>query len=848
MSTGPDSIVSKLRIHGLWTNPNAHSEVPQGVTLEQADNIVLSRDSIAESRRGMNFYGVSPGGVAQTRAIFDFKDTLILHDTNNTLKYDANNNGSLWTAYLNGPYTAAGSRMRSAQSNKNLYLTTGLGVLKLENPTSQPKEAGVPQALGGTAVVTDISGFMSTNTNVAYRIVWGYRDQNANLILSAPSDRIIATNTTGGSRNVQLTFFIPNAITTNYFFQLYRSAGSATAADQPNDELQLVYESAPTDAQIAAGLITVVDQQPDNLRGAFIYTAPSEETILLANNQPPYAETITTFNGHMFYGNTRNKHSLIFTLISVGGTVGIQVGDTLTFTNAEGGSTVISGQVSENAAAGQFIVSMAATPAENIAATARSIVNVLNTVSPTLAAYYISGFDDLPGQMKIERLTLSPYAVYINTSRPTAFRPDIPVSGVVYGNTTRNEVLPNRVYFSKKQEPEAVPLGYYLDVGSADQPILALDSLRDGVIILKRDGVYRISGNDPGSFQLSLIDDTVSILAADSAVKLNNNIYFYSSQGIVAASDTGVEIVSRPIEDIVIALSSSIFPNFAEQTFGVGYESLREYKLYTITTDTDTVSTQCFVYNFLTKEWTRDTKPATAGIVKQEDDKLYIGGPAPYETDNYIFQERKTLTSNDKADEQYPVSITGATGLQLVLSSTSKLQPGYTIVQAAGSAIIKQVLTDFVVLVDRLQPWSLGPATVYRPIYTNIFINPIDAGDPGNMKHWADLGLLFDKTDFTTIEVATYSDITRGESPQILYARSTLGGWGTFPWGSQPWGSGNASEGYMRTSIPKESMRCHWVQLRISLAEAFTGFTLEGVQVTYSKMSRRIKGSGRGGV
>lgn len=845
--TGPKNTTSKLQVHGLWTNPNVFSEVPPGVTMEQADNIVLTRDSIAECRRGMNFYGVSPAGAAQIRSIFDFKDTLIIHDANDQLLYDANDDGTVWTAYA-GTFEPAGSRMRSVQSNKNLYLTTANGILKLTSPTTVPTEAGVPQALGGSGVTTGSSGFMSDDSNVAYRIIWGYRDENNNLILSAPSDRIIVSNTSGADRNTTVSFFIPSTLTTNYFYQLYRSAGSATANDQPNDELQLVFEGTPSNAEITIGTVTVTDETPDNLRGAFIYTAPSEETILLANFQPPFAKVVTVFAGHTFYANTRNKHSLIFTLIAVGGTDGIQIGDTITFTDNAGGSFTITGAVAENAALGQFLVDTSLTPAENIDTVARSIINVLNTYAANtfLAAYYTSGFDELPGQMRVEKLSLNPLSFYINSSRATCFRPDIPTVGFQYSNTSRNEVLPNRVYFSKAQEPEAVPIGYFIDVGSADQEILAMEALRDGVIILKRDGVYRISGNDPGNFQLSLIDDTVSILAADSAVKLNNTIYFYSSQGIVAASDTGVEIVSRPIENIVIALSSSIFPNFADQTFGVAYESLREYKLYTISTSTDTYASQCYVYNFLTREWTRDTKPATCGIVKQADDKLYICGPAPLETDNHVFQERKVLTINDQVDEEYNTTLVAASGLQLTVTDTALFLAGYTIRQPAGLAIITEIVDSTTILVDRLVAWDDGdPAVVYRPIYTNVYINPIDAGDPGMMKHWADLGLIFDKTDFTSITVNTYADTTRTDEEQTLYARAPQGGWGTFQWGQLPWGAQEASEGIMRTSIPKNSMRSHWIQLRLRLAEAFTSFSLEGVQVTYTSMSRRMKGSGR---
>ena len=849
--SGPKATQLSLKISGVYSSPNPFSEVPQGISLAACSNMVIDRDSILNSRRGQSQYGVSPDGTTLIKAMFDFKDTLLLADANGKISYDVNDDGSVWGLYSGTYLPPSGlptDRVRSFQSNKNLYILSSNGVYKLSSVSSSFRTSGVSRGLGGSGTTTGASGFMGTNTNVAYRIVWGYRDENNNLILGAPSDRIIVSNSTGGDRDVSLTFFIPADIDTTYFYQIYRSTDSATVNDQPDDELQLVDELTPSAGEITAGTITYVDATPDDLRGVIIYTAPSLSTegILGANVQPPFATVACSFGNAAFYGNTRTKHSLTVTLIGTDAPLGVQVGDTLTI--ADGAPFTITGAAVENAVAGQFLVETALTPAENIAATARSIVSVLNTITAntTIAAYYTSGFDELPGQMFFERLTLTSTPFTVTSSRATCWRPELPASGASYNNTSRNEELPNRVYFSKLQQPEAVPVLQYLDIGSPEEPILAMNPLRDGVLILKTDGVYRITGSTPATIAVTPIDTTVRIVAPYSTATLGNKVFFFSTQGVVAASDSGVEIVSRPIETELLELSSAQYPNFNSITFAAGYESDRKMVLYTVTTSSDTYATQAFVFDILSGEWTRWTKPASAAIIKQDNDTLYTVGPAANEADSYVFKERKNFNLSDFADEQYSLALTGVTGLTLDVDDTSLLEVGYTLQQTLGSARIVTIVSGTQVTVDSIQDWVIGdPLTAFRPIYQSWTTNQFSASNPSEMKHWADLSIVYKSTDFTTMTIGVTADTTNENREVTLTAPTGSGGWGTFPWGTLPWGVSRNVKARLRTSIPKQAMRSNWIAISGTLNECFTDMNVAGIAITYSTMSSRVKGSSR---
>ncbi|TXG85836.1 MAG: hypothetical protein E6R13_01610 [Spirochaetes bacterium] len=156
---------------------------------------------------------------------------------------------------------------------------------------------------------------MADNTQVAYRVVWGRKDLNSNLILGAPSQRSVISNSSGGTRDVSLTITIPSTITASDFVQVYRSGQSATSSTEPNDEMYLVYEKNPTAGEITARSMTFTDSTPDSLVGVTLYTSASQEGLLQANEMPPLAKDVAFFKGCLFYANTVSKQRLTLTLL-----------------------------------------------------------------------------------------------------------------------------------------------------------------------------------------------------------------------------------------------------------------------------------------------------------------------------------------------------------------------------------------------------------------------------------------------------------------------------------------------------------------------------------------------------
>ena len=384
-----------LQILGLNTNANQLSKAPAG-SLSVAKNLVIDKDGVAESRRGLAYLPYAPVSSTRVDRLTEYQNQLIARRSNNdTLAYYTTGVG--WTNYT-GTYQNPDddyARMRFLKTAGNLYFTTSTGVKVLDQIAGPVYSTGMPRGLDGTGVTTGSSGFMSDNTQVAYRVVWGTKDVNNNLYLGAPSQRIIVVNTSGGTRDVSLTFTIPAAITTDDFFQVYRSKESASASDAPNDELQLVYEANPTSGQITAKSVTFTDSTTVSLLGAALYTNSSQEGLSEANDPPPWASDIALFKGFTFFGNVKTKHRLFISLLAVGGT-GLVANDTITINGM-----TFTAKVAENIPSAQFQIYTSGSPAQNIDDTARSLVKVINQYASntSIYAYYESGFEDLRGEI-----------------------------------------------------------------------------------------------------------------------------------------------------------------------------------------------------------------------------------------------------------------------------------------------------------------------------------------------------------------------------------------------------------------------------------------------------------------
>jgi hypothetical protein len=804
----------QVRHKGLYTSPNEFSAVPEGALL-RANNCILTVDNIIESRRGNDRIATLPLADDRYSRFEFYQDQMIAMWSNGKVGYKS---GGAFVA-LAGTFNDSDSllaRRRFLLSNSNLYFTSSSGIYKMDAYNSAPVLAGQYKGLDLSLALSGVTGFLATGNQVAYRILWGIKDAQSNLILGAPSGRATIANSSGGSRDMAVTFTIPSGVTTSHFYQVYRSKASGGATIEPDDELGLVYENNPTAGDLVTGTITFTDQTPEDLRGATIYTAVSQEGISQSNERPPQADDMEEFENCICYANTKSKHRKIFTILSASA---ISVNDTITIAG-----TTYTAKAAETIASGQYQRFTTGTPAQNIADTANSLVRVINryATNTTVYAYYLSGPEDLPGQILIEERGLGGSSFALTASAAgTAFNPVLPTSGTTVSSS--NDDFANGLMVSKSGRGEAVPLVNIFRVGSANNAIRRIKKLRNSLFIFKeREGIYRMTGTAPENFVIELFDSSAKLLAPDSIAVVNNQIWCLCDQGITTVTETGVSVVSRPIEDILLDQFGLALNAVRYYSFGVGYETEREYILWTVSTSADTVPSQALVFNVFTQSYTRWPLTKSAAIVSPVDDLLYLGNGSSYDLE----QERKNRNYTDYVDYGTAYTITSFSGTQVVLTTTTEITVGDLLYQSATvQSLITDVQPGYVTVQDQIT-WSAGAATVFRGIECELEYAAVTGGNPGTSKQFPEISMLFKTARFNTATLSFATDCSAYyEDVSILGNRTGL--WGLFPWGQAAWGATSTTIP-IRTLVPLEKQRGSLLRVRFSHRQGYGYFKLLG--------------------
>ena len=218
--------------------------------------------------------------------------------------------------------------------------------------------------------------------------------------------------------------------------------------------------------------------------------------------------------------------------------------------------------------------------------------------------------------------------------------------------------------YSAFEEPEAVPLANYFNVANGSVTLYRVVPQGDAVWFWTSGGLYRLSGTSEADFTLRPFDPTVRVIAPDSVVAMANRIWALTEEGVVSVSDSGVELVSKPVEKALLELRAAFIAagksaEYSAMVHAVGYETEKEYRLWLPTSTSDTYATQAFVYNYNTGTWTRHTTAARAGIVSPTEDVQYLSAGA---TQRFV-RERKARNLTDYADADgvgVPFSVTYA--------------------------------------------------------------------------------------------------------------------------------------------------------------------------------------------
>lgn len=225
--------------------------------------------------------------------------------------------------------------------------------------------------------------------------------------------------------------------------------------------------------------------------------------------------------------------------------------------------------------------------------------------------------------------------------------------------------VPNRMYFSKDGQFDAVPLVNYIDVGGAQADIIAAVSTNDQLWVFKRDGVIRITGTDETNWEPVDVDRTVVCNARETVVKFMGGPCGMTNKGYVMATTDGLTPLSPQIQKEFFAQMVGTPAGFLEPTaFAVAYDSESLLLLYFasgLDGITHAPGLQCgtgYIYSARANEWTDWSWQAlggpSAGAGKtcgaELNGQMYFGDRWASGS-TFISQERKSRTAADFVDQ-----------------------------------------------------------------------------------------------------------------------------------------------------------------------------------------------------
>lgn len=606
-------------------------------------------------------------------------------------------------------------------------------------------------------------------------------------VVGGPTSPATGTITAEKYLNATLTFTAPADVMSGDYWEVWRTPQVDAAFIDPGDTCYLV--QATLNVTAAGGTVSFTDTSSDSTIQANIalYTNATSDGALQGNSRPPVASCLASYKDYLILGNTAIDHQYNLALLSAAGlTAGTS---TITLTGSLGARTYTFNNA-ENIATHviqRYTAGLASLQVEN---TMRSFCAVINgDTGGYWYAEYTSGPTANPGQVRVwARSPLSgKFSITVDSSSTgNQFSPVLPTAGTSISSS--NDARPNRLFYSKFQQPDAVPILNTIDVGRQDQPILRVVAVRDSAYVIKADGVWYLSGLS-APFSLVELDSTCHCVAPATVAMMNNQVYALTNQGVVQISTSGITVISVDIEP---AIMSTALPmsNLSAQAFAVAHEAARQYYLWLPSNSSDTVARHAYVFHSFIQEWTHWTKPAAAGLALNTNYTLYLSSGL----ENALLKQRSTGDYTDYSDETVALTVTAQSGNEVDVTWTSGVfipQVGMTLHQGGSLTKVLSVTntsgTAWSFVVDRLSTYIAGAATARLPIASHIRLSPNAMQEGSMIKTIYSVAFLPEANTVTqcTVEMATNESQTLYSFP---ITRAVSLGWGVLSWGDLAWG------------------------------------------------------------
>lgn len=528
--------------------------------------------------------------------------------------------------------------------------------------------------------------------------------------------------------------------------------------------------------------------------GALLYSNPSQQTISKSNNRPPISAVMAQFANHIFYANNR---LLPTGEVRLKTTTGLTNGSTITITLTKSDGTT----TSETYTAGTgplntsktFQLYTTGTPSQNVERTIRSLVRIINRNSTLVTANHTSDFNDLPGRFTLASDQVTAASLSVTSSVANLFDPILPTE-------FKSEKHPNRLYYSKLQQPDHVPALNFFDVGDLSAEITNLVPSDDRLLIVTTQGVYSLSGFGESSFSVQPLDLTIRTVAPRTTVNLEGQVFTLTQSGFSRISGGEIQAISTSIDDEVVKRIR--WPNTFSNAFAVADPVRREILVWLPLAENSDRSLG-FRFSTVTGAWTRIDREAHAGGFLAAKGDLVLALSAEQQTRHKLVVQRQTGSdTDDYRDESLPATLLVQDGDEVTIQFQDFFhptpRPGWMLEQNDERAIIRSVRKDllgqFTLTLDKTVKWGGGAARLFPGIRSKVTPVTFAGGNAAVLKQFVEVAIATKDNTIRQVTLGLTTDQTRTEFPLVIDNPSLSFGWGKSPWGKSPWGSPRREE------------------------------------------------------
>lgn len=425
-------------------------------------------------------------------------------------------------------------------------------------------------------------------------------------------------------------------------------------------------------------------------------------------------------------------------------------------------------------------------------------------------------------------------SITIKSTKPQAFDEDVDNST---GVATEAATQLNRLHWTKVQEPDAWPIGYFVDIGQKSKRILRVLPTRESLFVFKEDGTWRVSGTGPENLRVDEYDRTLKLMHPNAVSQVDNELVGWFVSGVMRVTDSQTG-------------------NISDNRIGVALTDVREtpegspwspdIHAFTVERDnqwhliagagTGTPSNYLLVYNFVTDAWVVWSLASAQGISCGVDDetasKILMGGKSS--SAGVVFQEADTNTYQYD-DVTTTITITaftndGEAGDGYAYSGTtsgSKFSLGDVFTIGGVDYLVTQVF----IANNNFEAWSAtdtaspptGSATRYEAISAWVEWTAKTQQNPGVRKFFRESNYTFGKFEDVRVFQLTYATDISGTGATN----------GTF------FDDISTRPHAMRALVDTEHGRGFWLNPGVLIPYVTADFLLEGCSLVYEWMNER---------